>query len=437
MDQQLMNAQLLEMQAKMQEEFMRRLAEMKKKADDEAAEQLKIFQEMMAKFPNPFGAAGTGGSGVGGDGGVGAGGVGGIGRDGAEGAFDDIAANEFTNGIKGDAGAEHGDGVDGEKDGDDFGDGGGGEELGTKGGKKKEEEGENEAKDEKKKAGGGRGRRKVQPKISAASEGMEEKVDMGDEMEEEKVQNEENEEEKETGLVHSKRGKTVGGRSPRILSMKEGVESDLKGEEGGKGEGGSKGGKGEGGSKGMKREEKDRDDDEELRVEKTGDGEKQMVLVTAFNPADDDGKWHCEECITTFEAGVTQDACIAKHMKRHHGKIRVKDPEAERQRKRASDAKRRTLIQREGVYVDGFIICCIHYMASNSLLHVCTGEEGDGGLHAQADVETQLKEEKKITQDLNVRIQRLEAALAIAVKCGKQLLGVYVLFLYMYFFWTC
>ena len=401
MEQQLTNTQLLEMQAKMQEEFMRRLAEMKKKADDEAAEQLKIFQEMMAKFPTTFEAAGAGGSGVGGDGGVGAGGVGGIGRDGAEGAFDDIAANEFTNGIKGDAGAEHGDGVDGEKDGDDFGDGGGGEELGTKGGKKKEEEGENEAKDEKKKAGGGRGRRKVQPKISAASEGMEEKVDMGDE------------------------------------SMKEGVESDLKGEEGGKGEGGSKGGKGEGGSKGMKREQKDSDDDEELRVEKTGDGEKQMVLVTAFNPADDDGKWHCEECITTFEAGVTQDACIAKHMKRHHGKIRVKDPEAERQRKRASDARRRTLIQREGVYVDGFIICCIHYMASNSLLHVCTGEEGDGGLHAQADVETQLKEEKKITQDLNVRIQRLEAALAIAVKCGKQLLGVYVLFLYMYFFWTC
>ena len=59
---------------------------------------------------------------------------------------------------------------------------------------------------------------------------------------------------------------------------------------------------------------------------------------------------------------------------------------------------------------------------------VCVGEEETG-------LEQKLKEEKKLTKQLNARIKKLEAdtkkmekALALGVKCAKQLLGIFFLF---------
>ena len=66
---------------------------------------------------------------------------------------------------------------------------------------------------------------------------------------------------------------------------------------------------------------------------------------------------------------------------------------------------------------------------------VCAGEEETG-------LEQKLKEEKKLTKELNARIKKLEAdakkmekALALGVKCAKQLLGKF--FFIFVCVWVC
>ena len=206
-----------------------------------------------------------------------------------------------------------------------------------------------------------------------------------------------------------------------------------------KGVGGVAGGVGGARKKEAAKKEKICSDEEDVSMEAAGDSKK-YNLVTKFNDCEvGTGHWYCLYCKWDFPESTRQNALIATHMDRHHGVV-LKD--SDKGRRLLEEAMRRT----EGESVESMScvrVCCW------SDIFLCTGGASDAKAKDKdthevkvesvtpvcaEDIETTLeekfKEEKKLTKKLNARIKQLEAdaqknaqALALGVECAQQLLS--------------